>query len=307
MSARSILRVGFWILLLPNVSRSQTDEFEGNDDAGWTRLDPIGVATGGAFANFSVQSGLYRLHCDPTPDAALGPARVSSYRADQVYGDFLVVVDVVSWDNDLDQAIGLLARIQANPGSGAVNAYSLNYQPGDLDIEINRLENEVPVNLARVPLNLPPGDAYRFVFQGMGDQLQAAVFRLDDPLVPLTTLSAVDNAWEAGFCGLFAFNTDGTGAADAIFDSYSAGPGSAPVLQATRQDNNILLDWPRLTGAWHLESSPDLSTWADVTAFGAVSAGRLTFSAAIAGRRFYRLTQGWANPEPSVPAAAPDP
>lgn len=273
---------------------AQVDEFDDDNDAGWTHVDPIGMILGSPFASYTVQSGLYRLRCEPTPDAELGPARLSTYRPEQSYGDFLVVVDVVSFDSSLDQAFGILARLQPNPGPGAVSGYSLNYQPNDSDIEINRIEDEQPVNLARVPVNLAPGEAYRFVFEGRGDQLTAAVFALAEPLKPLVTLSAGDDAWESGPCGLFAFDTAGAGAVDVVFDSYAAGTPAVPELRAVGVGPAVQLEWPRLTGNWHLERSENLILWEDVVLGGAVSQGKLVLAAPGAGKGFYRMVSGWA-------------
>jgi hypothetical protein len=289
------------IFLLPMITLQgwgQSDDFNDGNDSGWTRLDAIGQVLGSPFAGYQVQSGLYRLSCDPTPDPQLGPARLASYRADRIYSSFVVVVDVVSWDNTLDQALGILARVQAAPGPGAVNGYSLNYQPGDFDIEINRLEDEVPTNLVRLGLNLPPGESYRFVFCGQGDQLQAAVFNLAEPLLPLVVLAATDGTYEAGFCGLFAFDasSQGDGAVSATFDSYSAGPGMAPRLAFRRMAGDFTVHWPRLSGAWHLRSSADLLTWEPVTMGGMVSGTELSYTAPFSGARFYRLGEGWGVP-----------
>lgn len=271
----------------------QTDEFDDGNDAGWTRFDPIGQAMGEPHAVIQVQAGQYRLSAAPTPAAPLGPARAGSFRADAVYSSFVVVVDVISWDAALDQAVGILARIQPNPSIGALSGYSLNYQPGDSDIEINRLTNEQPVNLVRMPVNLPPGESWRFVFCGTGSQLTAAVFSLEEPLLPVVTLSATDAAYTSGYCGLFCFDASDTGPVDVVFDSYAAGPGTPPELAFALEGGDFKVSWPRLTGAWHLQSGPDPAEWTGVFLDGELSGSRLQFSAPVNGRRFYRLAEGW--------------
>jgi hypothetical protein len=285
-----------WMLLPVWPCTGQTDDFDDGNDSGWTRFDPIGQAVGQPFAVIQVQSGQYRLSSAPTPDSQLGPARAGSYRADAVYSSFVVVVDVTSWNAALDQAIGILARLQSNPSIGTLGGYSLNYQPGDLDIEINRLVNEQPVNLARVPLNLPPGESYRFVFCGSGSQLTAAVYSLEEPLLPIVTLSAVDATYASGHCGIFCFDASDTGAVDVIFDSYAAGPGTPPELAFAVEGGNFSVSWPRLTGAWHLETCTDPAVWTGVVLDGELSGHQLKFSAPMAGRRFYRLAEGWQAP-----------
>lgn len=295
MSSRYLCFLFCWQFMILG-SPGQTDDFSAGNDNGWTRLDPIGLALNSPYASYQVQSGLYQLRCDPTPDAQLGPARVASYRADRVYGSFVVVVDLVSWNGALDQAIGVLARLQPNPGPGAINGYSLNYQPDDHDLEINRLEGEVPTNLARVALNLPPGNSFRFVFCGEGEQLTAAVFDLAEPLLPLVVMATADSTYESGFCGLFAYDASGTGAVNVTYDSYSAGPGSPPSLGFVAAFPDFTVQWPRLTGAWHLESSADLQLWADVTVGGQLAGETLFFKEPMSGRQYYRLAEGWAQP-----------
>ncbi|MDB6070527.1 MAG: hypothetical protein JWL81_1698 [Verrucomicrobiales bacterium] len=272
----------------------QVDEFSDGDDDGWTRMDPIGELTGSPYAVYQLQSGLYRMSCAPSPDAQLGPARVASYRADAVYGKFVVVVDVVSWNAGLDQSFGILTRLQGTPGPGAVDGYSLNYQPADTDLEINRLEGEAPTNLARVELNLAPGGSYRFVFTGDAESLGGAVYDLEEPLKPLAVLGALDGTFASGYCGLFGFDTTGTGAVDVTFDSYAAGPGTAPELEfVVGAGGDFRLSWPRLTGRWHLETSAGLDLWEDVLLDGGVTSGKLRYAAPMLGRRFYRLAEGW--------------
>ncbi len=295
MSNRSLCFLCCWQIMILS-GQGQTDDFSDGNDNGWTRLDPIGVALNSPYASYQVQSGLYQLQCAPTPDAQLGPARVASYRADRIYGSFVIVVDLVSWNGALDQAIGVLARLQPAPGPGAIDGYSLNYQPDDHDLEINRLTGEVPTNLARVPLNLPPGSSFRFVFCGEGDQLTAAVFDLAEPLLPLVVMTVDDSTYQSGFCGLFAYDASGTGAVNVTYDSYSAGPGTPPVLDFVAAFPDFTVQWPRLTGAWHLESSDDLQFWADVTVGGQLAGGTLFFKEPMSGRQYYRLAEGWAQP-----------
>ena len=295
MSSRYLCFLFCWQFMILG-SPGQTDDFSAGNDNAWTRLDAIGLALNSPYASYQVQSGLYQLRCDPTPDAQLGPARVASYRADRIYGSFVVVVDLVSWNGALDQAIGVLARVQPNPGPGATDGYSLNYQPDDHDLEINRLAGEVPTNLARVSLNLPPGNSFRFVFCGEGEQLTAAVYDLAEPLLPLVVMATADSTYQSGFCGLFAYDASGTGAVNVTYDSYSAGPGTPPVLGFVDAFPDFTVQWPRLTGAWHLESSVDLQLWADVTLGGQLAGETLFFKDSMSGRKYYRLAEGWAQP-----------
>jgi len=289
----AFLLMCFWVLPAPG----QTDDFTDGNDDGWTRFDPLGTALGSPYALHQVQFGQYRLSCEPSPDpSTIGPARLAAYRADTVYGDFTAVVDVVSWNAALDQSFGFIARVQPDAAPGALNGYALNYQPFDQDIEINRIVAEQPVNLARVSLNLAPGDSYRFVFTGQGNLLQAAVYNLTDPLLPLTSLTALDGTFTSGQVGLFAYDTTGTGGVNVTFDSYSAGPATVPSLTFSNTSTGFTVEWPRRTGAWHLESSTDLALWSDVTLEGMVSGEIISYPQKLSGRRFYRLAEGWLSP-----------
>lgn len=291
---------------------AQTDDFDDNDDAGWTHLDQIGTITGSPFASIKVESGLYHLSSPASPNPGqMGPARAGAYRTDSTFTDFVIVVDIVSWDDSLDQAMGLLARIQPNPGPGSLKGYSLNYQPRDHDIEINRLDNEVPTLLTRMSVNLVPGDAHRFVLTGSGSTLSAAVFSQTDPLLPLVTLTTEDSTYSSGKGGIFIYNADsaGVGPADVTFDTYSASAPEIPVLSlrsitdagpGPEAEAGVKVEWSRAASDWHLQFSTDLDVWADVTQGGELSAGILSYraTAGASGKGFYRLRQGWpATPE----------
>ena len=122
------------------------------------------------------------------------------------------------------------------------------------------------------------------------------MYNLSEPLLPLASLDAVDSTYASGHCGLFGFDTSNTGAVNVTFDSYSAGPAVVPVLTGYASGTNFVVEWPRQTGAWHLEASPDLKTWTDLT-FGAVISGEaLSFAGPLSGRKFYRMAVGWLSP-----------
>lgn len=59
---------------------------------------------------------------------------------------------------------------------------------------------------------------------------------------------------------------------------------------------DFTVQWPRLTGAWHLESSADLQLWADVTVGGQLAGETLFFKEPMSGRQYFRLAEGWAQP-----------
>lgn len=292
MVIRLFCCLSVWQLLILEC-QGQTDDFDDGNDEGWSRLDFVGQALGSSYGLFQVQSGQYRLSSLAPPEPGVGVARVASYRPDKGYGTFLNVVDAVSWNQALDQTFGLLGRIQGNPQPGTLSGYSLTYRPQTRVLAINRLDGEVAHPLASSEVSLPPGDSYRFVFSGMGRALTAAVYNLNAPLQPLATLSAEDGAFWAGYGGLLAVAEVPDGAVNVTFDSYAAGPGGVPRLEFAAEAGLFTAGWPRLTAAWHLESSRDLSTWTAVREGGFLSGGQLKFSAPVSGQRFYRLAAGW--------------
>src|SRR5438552_12904199 len=96
------------IIALPCAVRAQSDNFDdGNDTANppWTHYDPIGSILGGSFGSWTFPgSNTYRLQAFASPDpVAFGPARIAS-TLPNVYSDFYTTVDVVDWDDTLDQA-----------------------------------------------------------------------------------------------------------------------------------------------------------------------------------------------------------
>ena len=274
---------------------AQTDDFNDGDDQGWTRIDSIGSYIGVPHAQHTVTNGRYRLTSPPSPAPALiGNARSGSYRADTVMSDFVAVVDVAAWDNSLNQAFGLLARIRSNPGLGAVFAYAMSYQPVEQELEINLITGEQPINLARVAVTLSVNQAYRFVFTGQENRLSAAIYHLEAPLLPVTTLSVTNDTYAAGHCGLYGLDsTNAAGTVDVTFDNYTAGPWVAPSLTFQSTTSQFTAVWPRRTGAWHLQSSPTLSNWQPIRSGGTAIGDSLTFSAPFQPKIFYRLAEGW--------------
>jgi hypothetical protein len=274
---------------------AQFDNFNDGNDDGWSRLDSIGSYLGFPYAQHAVINGRYRLTCPTTPAPNLiGNARVASYRPDTVMSDFVAVVDAAAWDNTLNQAFGLMARLQSNPGLGAVFCYAMAYQPIERELEINLISRERAVNLATIPLTLASDQAYRFVFTGQGSLLQAAIYRLNEPLRPLATIRVVDDTYAAGHGGLYGLNLAlNAGTVDVTFDNYTAGAMTTPELTFSASAGLFAVEWPRRTGAWHLESSPNLLDWSPVRSGGTTVDDVLHFSGMIQQKAFYRLAEGW--------------
>jgi hypothetical protein len=219
--------------------RAQVDDFDDGDDAGWTRFDPLTIV--GAGATWSFPDGAYRIEAPapPVPDA--GPARAFTYRTDQRYTDFFASVDILAWDNAVNQAFGILGRGD-NIGLGTTQGYVCNYNPNQTSsqpggqFQINRATNEAEDGtLASANVTLEPGRHYRMVFMGVGTTLTGRLYDLEDLTRPIATIIARGDeddraaTYPEGYCGLFVFFRGGaaqwaspTSTADATFDNYVA-------------------------------------------------------------------------------------
>jgi len=222
-------------LALAPLARAQTDDFNDGNDTGWTRYSPLAPVAPG---QFSFPDGGYRIVAPGSPDPAnFGPGRAGSFRNDASYSRFYAAVDIIDWDDTLDQSFGLLARIDPASvvGPGMLDGYAFTYSNRGPSIDISKVTNEEPDEVAAMALTLAPGGDYRLVFEGNGDELRGAVYALTDLATPLGQISGIDNAYGSGIGGLVVFdNGSGTTGANATFDNYSAGvvpePGSVGAL-----------------------------------------------------------------------------
>src|SRR5207247_8672484 len=87
----------------------------------------------------------YRIQSAASPNASSGPGRALAYRTN-VYDDFYAAVDLVSWDNTLNQAFGLLFRAN-NVGPTTTTGYLLNHDTkpragGRGQINVNYISND---------------------------------------------------------------------------------------------------------------------------------------------------------------------
>src|SRR2546425_781580 len=131
-------RLAFLLLAaVPLMLNAQlTDDFDDGNDNGWTRYDPIGTVLP-KIATFSFPNGGYRIQTAPSPaPTQVGPGRAGSFRMETNYTDFYVTVDIVSWDTNVSQAFGILARV-TNIGLGTSDGYAMTWNTGgDLDISV---------------------------------------------------------------------------------------------------------------------------------------------------------------------------
>src|SRR6185503_17934537 len=101
--------------LIPGSLPAQQDDFNDGNDIGWSQYDPIGSQLGVAQNTWSFPSGKYRLQAASTPNPAAGPGRVGSLRQDTSYSNFHIEVDLLDWNPDRTNSLGLIARVRRNP------------------------------------------------------------------------------------------------------------------------------------------------------------------------------------------------
>jgi hypothetical protein len=245
-----VLLVGAALALCAGLASSlvaQVDNFDSGSDSHWVRLNVLsglGGTTTYSFPETATGKG-YRLQC--TGVAALGDsgaARTFSYQTNS-YTDFYAAVDIADWDNSLNQAAVLGARLSGydqtltpcplpacSPGFGMLNGYICNYDANQRgagadarlngEFQINHVLGEAADNtLAVAEVTLVPHQPYRLVFTGTGSTLVARLYDYLDLTAPLATLSAQDSDYLSGVSGLIAFSRDNT-TSDVTFDNYAA-------------------------------------------------------------------------------------
>src|SRR5688572_16169012 len=126
-------RMAFLLLaMLPTYLNAQTDDFNDGNDAGWTRYDPIGSHPAlPDNATFSFPNGnSYRIETAPSPaPPTVGPGRAGALRMDRNYSDFYIWVDILDWNTNVNQAFGILARVN-EVGLGATDGYAMTWDQG---------------------------------------------------------------------------------------------------------------------------------------------------------------------------------
>lgn len=202
---------------------AQTDNFDDGNSTGWTEVDVLAAV--GAAGSFSFPGGnTYRMQGATSPNqAALGPSRIGALRADVTYTDFYQSIDIVDYDESLDQNIGMLARVK-DPGLGTLDGYSFTFNPTDQRMFFTVITDEGGPNLVDEEVPLDPGTPVRLVFQGTGDVFTCKLFDLSDLTTPVVTMETTDSTWTTGISGIFVVTdrNDPANSTDCTFDNYFA-------------------------------------------------------------------------------------
>lgn len=284
---------------VPNTA-AQSDDFDDGDDTGWIQYDPLGGLGAGARAMWDFPDGAYRIGALTSPSPAqAGPARAGSVRSDQAYFDFYIAVDVVDWDDNLDQAFGILARLR-QVGLGTTDGYAFTYQNGDTDVSISLVTDEEASDLSGSSrdLTLNPDKAYRFVFIGRGSTFIGRIYELPDVKNPIITIEGTDSEYESGLNGLVVYDNSsgGDATADATFDNYLALPTEPPTLSFMFNSfGELFLSWPTEAGPFRLQRSNTLpaSLWNDIPENMIQTSGgmHVYVEDASTGNAYFRLVQ----------------
>jgi len=275
-----------------------TDDFNDGTDDGWTRYNPLGTGS------WALNNGTYRIQSAVTPNPAYGPARAGSLRTVETYSQFYVSVDIVNWDNTLDQIFGLLARA-GTPGLGTTRGYGFTYatQTGRAPngrLELLLISGEAGDDLPGAVSNFTfqVNQSYRMVFTGELGLLTGKVYSLTNLSKPLAIISSSDSTYTSGGVGIFTYdNSDaGLSQADITFDNFIA-MDLPPVLKIERDpiSPDMLLSWPGWAAAYRLERALDLPALPlDWVSFGPGSDqidGRFVmYDDGTSPASFYRLT-----------------
>lgn len=219
------------------VSMAFEDAFEDGNGDRWTLFDPIALLGLADPSTFDFGNGVFRLDGNPPAADPAGPARLFAYIDEEIYSDFYCTVDVVDWNDDINQAFGILGRVD-NVGPGSTTGYVCNYDPNQTggqpggQFQINRVIDEASnPTIATGNVKLIADHSYRMVFRGEGDRLIGALYDLQDLTTPVVQIetSGAENpdavTYTEGRVGLFCFYrgddlTEAHARPDVTFDNF---------------------------------------------------------------------------------------
>ncbi|MBI5385960.1 MAG: hypothetical protein HZA90_14880 [Verrucomicrobia bacterium] len=280
---------------------AQVESFDDGNDANWTRIDPLAGVGAGGTGTWSFPNGAYRIQAAASQaPGTVGPGRAGSMLTDVTLSRFYAAVDIVAWDNSLDQIFGLLARLR-NVGLGTTEGYGFTYatrtgRAASGQLEIFRVTNEAGSDLTGATLNftLQPGASYRLVFAGDGASFTGTVFSVTNLAAPLATVRGTDSSYAVGGVGLFTYDNSPAKnhSADVTFDNFLAAPAAPPRLIITANYlGEAAVSWPVEAAGYVLQASPNLAngSWSDITTGIAQSEGQFIYLPTFEDQRFFRL------------------
>jgi hypothetical protein len=245
----------------PEPARADVDDFNDGNDDGWTHYNPLNTGSW-SFPNGSA----YRLQSAVSPSpSTLGPARVGSFRTVETYSAFYVAVDIVGWDNSLDQIFGLITRV-TTPGLGTTKGYTFTYAThtgrGAPQLEILSIAGERGTDIAS-PSNFTfqVGSVYRLVFTGALNQLRGEVYLLPDLITPVVVMTANNSLYTSGQVGVFTYDNSSGGnhTVDTTFDNFEFKELPPPLTIARDPTStDVRLSWPTWATGYGLERTENL-------------------------------------------------
>lgn len=211
---------------------SFSDDFEDGNFDGWTLQNNLSVV--GVVPDWTITDGVVRMFCPPVPVPDAGPARAFMYLPEAVYANTYVAVDIVEWNDEINQAFGIFVR-QDNIGLGQTTGYIINYNPNQTgsrpwgQFQINRVINEgVPGGntLAVDDIELVHGRSYRMVAIALEDRIIGMLFDRYDLTRPVSRIETQPGddrvfTYAEGTVGLFNFYRGGDVTADAAVADFS--------------------------------------------------------------------------------------
>jgi len=286
-----------------------TDDFNDGVDDGWTRYNPINTGA------WTLNNGTYRIQsAAASSPGTTGPGRAGSLRASETYAQFEVGIDLVAWDNSLDQIFGLIARV-GTPGFLTTRGYAFTYATrtgrattGQLQILRVASESGTQLTGAGTNFSLLPNQQYRLVLRGEASQFTAKLFSLTNLLTPLVILTGTDSTYTDGTGGFFIYdNSSGSrGRADVTFDNFVMIELPPPLyIERDPTSPDMRLSWPDWATNYRLQRTYTLPAafWDPVDNQTGQSNGRLwTFDDGTAPASFYRLVIV-GNAPPSIGAS----
>ena len=257
MKTKPSIALAAFVFLSPALSVFAEDEsdFAAAPPASWQRVNPIGLAT------FTFTGGVATIAAaPPTPQQAqvIGLAR-GALLAPTEWTDNAVSVDVVAWSAARVFA-SVITRVGTPAGLGTSRGYSFTLIPSTGQVQLHRLDGEIPTLLAPTQvISMTPGATFRLVLASVGGNHTARIFSTADLTTPLAVVVAIDLTYPSGRCGIVA-STDSYTTIQASYDNFLAWPGFAAPLAVLPQPGSLAAETDaRRSLASFWESTDDLA------------------------------------------------